>query len=174
MLQIALSVCASLLHFKASLQDFFLDLGFLLMIGLDEAQQGSLLVPFDIGAKRLILGLEVAEVVAQATYLALEQVDLLGVVLTHDLALSLQLSVLACALIELKFQLVDASVQTLKLLCAQELLFFLGQATQALYFLSLNLTNVLQSLILAKEHIDVLLVLHVLISDASALLLSLQ
>ena len=104
---------------------------------------------FDVSHQVLILCLQVAELVPQACYLGLHQVLSLYSTVLHNFIFSCQLVILACAFIELQFEFVDSSVELLELLSAQILLFVFRKGSESFYFLSLDLADIRECLILA-------------------------
>ena len=129
---------------------------------------------FDVSHQVLILCLQVAELVPQACYLGLHQVLSLYSTVLHNFIFSRKLIILTCAFIELQFEFIDSSVELLKLLCAQVLLFVLGKGSESFYLLSLDFTDIRERLIFAQEHIYLFLVLLVFVGDLGALFLSLD
>ena len=73
--------------------------------------------------------------------------------------------------IKLELELVNSSVQLLQLLSAHKLLFLIRNASQAIYLLCLNLSEIHHSLIFAQKHVNLLLVLSILIGNICAFLL---
>lgn len=63
---LALCLDASLLHHEGGLSELLLQLRLLFIIRLDKREQGSMLVPFHIGHKELILCFQIAQLVTQA------------------------------------------------------------------------------------------------------------
>ena len=128
----------------------------------------------DISHESLILILQVAQLVLEPRNLSLVQILPLNGTFLQDLILRPQLHVLARLLILGELELVDSGVERLQLLSAQELLLFFREGSQPLNLLSLDLAHVLQSLILAQQHINLLLVLGVLVSNLGTCFLSLD
>ena len=128
----------------------------------------------DISHESLILILQVAQLVLEPRDLSLVQILPLNGTFLQDLILRPQLHVLARLLILGELELVDSGVERLQLLSAQELLLFFREGSQPLNLLSLDLAHVLQSLILAQQHINLLLVLGVLVSNLGTCFLSLD
>ena len=118
----------------------------------------------DISHESLILIFQVAQLVLEPGYLSLVQVLPLNGTLLQDLILRPKLHILARLLILGELELVDSGVERLQLLSAQELLLLFWEGSQPLNLLRLDLTHVLQRLILAQQHINLLLVLGVLVS----------
>ena len=128
----------------------------------------------DISHESLILIFQVAQLVLEPGYLSLVQVLPLYGAFLQDLILRPKLHILARLLILGELELVDSGVERLQLLSAQELLLLFREGSQPLNLLRLDLTHVLQRLILAQQHINLLLVLGVLISNLRTCFLSLD
>ena len=104
----------------------------------------------DISHESLILVFQVAQLVFEPRDLSLVQVLPLNGTLLQDLILRPKLHILARLLILGELELVDSGVERLQLLSAQELLLLFWEGSQPLNLLRLDLTNVLQRLILAQ------------------------
>ena len=128
----------------------------------------------DISHESLILVFQVAQLVLEPGYLSLVQVLPLNGTFLQDLILRSKLHILASLLILGELELVDSGVERLQLLSAQELLLLFWEGSQPLNLLRLDLTHVLQRLILAQQHINLLLVLGVLVSNLRTGFLSLD
>ena len=81
------------------------------------------------------------------------------------------MNILRFGLIKGQLKLVNLGIQFLQLLCAQELLLLLWHRAQSIDLFGLDLADIPKCLILAEEHIDLLLVLRVLVGDLGAVLL---
>ena len=106
--------------------------------------------------------------------LSLVQVLPLNGTFLQDLILCPKLHILACLLILGELELVDSGVERLQLLSAQKLLLLFRECSQPLNLLRLDLAHILQRLILAQQHINLLLVLGVLVSNLRTCFLSLD
>ena len=104
----------------------------------------------DISHESLILIFQVAQLVFEPRDLSLVQVLPLNGTLLQDLILRPKLHILTRLLILGELELVDSGVERLQLLSAQELLLLFWEGSQPLNLLRLDLTNVLQRLILAQ------------------------
>lgn len=128
----------------------------------------------DISHESLILVFQVAQLVFEPRDLSLVQVLPLNGTLLQDLILRPKLHILTRLLILGELELVDSGVERLQLLSAQELLLLFWEGSQPLNLLRLDLAHVLQCLILAQQHINLLLVLGVLVSNLRTGFLSLD
>ena len=128
----------------------------------------------DISHESLILVFQVAQLVLEPGYLSLVQVLPFNGAFLQDLILRSKLHILASLLILSELELVDSGVERLQLLSAQKLLLLFWEGSQPLNILRLDLAHVLQRLILAQQHINLLLVLGVLVSNLRTGFLSLD
>ena len=128
----------------------------------------------DISHESLILVFQVAQLVFEPRDLSLVQVLPLDGAFLQDLILRPKLHILTRLLILGELELVDSGVERLQLLSAQELLLLFWEGSQPLNLLRLDLAHVLQCLILAQQHINLLLVLGVLVSNLRTGFLSLD